>query len=123
MKKKIFMAILCLFASRLAAQTYSGDIVGHVADGRSQESLPAVNVLLVEQPTFGAVTDSAGYFIIKGIPVGTYSLRGTIIGYETIVLTNIVVSTGRSTKVIIKLNEQAVEVSGVTVKANYFGRN
>ena len=85
--------------------------------------MPVVNLQVVEQPTFGAVTDTAGNFSIKGISVGTYSLKATIVGYESIILTNIVVSTGRSTKVVFKLNEQTVAVSGVTVEANYFNRN
>jgi hypothetical protein len=42
----------------------------------------------VEQPTFGAVTDTSGNFTIKGIEVGTYSLKATLIGYESIILTN-----------------------------------
>jgi hypothetical protein len=123
MKTMKSFLLMCLIAGELTAQTYNGDIVGQVIDGKTQEPLPAVNVQVIEQSTFGAVTDSAGNFIIKGIPVGTYSLKATIIGYETVVLTNIVVSTGRSTKAFIKLNEQAVEVSGVTVNANYFSRN
>jgi len=109
--------------SRLFPQTYKGDIVGHISDGKTQEPLPVVNVQVVEQPTFGTVTDINGNFSINGISVGTYSLKATIVGYESIILTNIVVSTGRSTKVSIKLNEQAIAVSGVTVQANYFNRN
>jgi hypothetical protein len=117
MKSIAFVILACLAVSRLFAQSFKGDIVGHVLDGKTQEPLPVVNVQVVEQPLFGAVTDSSGNFSIKGISVGTYSLKATIIGYESIIVTNIVVSTGRSTKVAIKLNEQAVEVSGVTVQA------
>jgi hypothetical protein len=118
-----YILFVCLAVSQLYAQSFKGDIVGHVVDGKTQEPLPVVNVQVVEQATFGAVTDSSGNFSITGIPVGTYSLRAAIIGYESIIITNIVVSTGRSTKVTIKLSEQAVEVSGITVQANYFTRS
>ncbi|MGD0037718.1 MAG: TonB-dependent receptor [Bacteroidota bacterium] len=123
MKKFLLFIFVCISTSRLLPQTFKGDIVGHISDGKTQEPLPIVNVQVVEQPIFGAVTDSAGNFRIKGISVGTYSLKATIVGYESIILTNIVVSTGRSTKVSIKLNEQAIAVSGVTVQANYFNRS
>ncbi|MGD1044078.1 MAG: TonB-dependent receptor [Bacteroidota bacterium] len=123
MKSIIFVIFICLAVSQLFAQSFKGNIVGHVLDEKNQEPLPAVNVQVVEQPIFGAVSDSSGNFSIKGIAVGTYSLKAAIIGYESIILTNVVISTGRSTKVTIKLNERTVEVAGVTVQANYFNRN
>jgi hypothetical protein len=123
MKNIFAIGILLLASSHLSAQTFKGDIAGSVIDGKTQEPLPAVNVLVVEQPALGCVTDSAGAFTIKGVPVGSYSLKATIIGYESVILTNIVVTTGRSTKVVFKLAEQAVEVGGMTVQANYFSRN
>jgi hypothetical protein len=122
LKKTILFALICLDVLQLSAQTYKGDIVGRIVDGKTQEPLPVVNVQVIEQPTFGAVTDTSGNFRIEGSPVGTYSLKATIIGYESIIQTNVVVSTGRSTKVSMKLFEQAVEVSGVTVNATYFSR-
>jgi outer membrane receptor for ferrienterochelin and colicin len=112
-----------LYTITAFAQQYKGDIAGFVIDAKTQEPIPVVNVQVVEQPTFGTVTDASGNFNIKGIEVGTYSLKATLVGYEAIILTNIVVSTGRSTKVSIKLNEQAVQVGGVTVNATYFSRN
>jgi hypothetical protein len=112
-----------LYAITAFAQPYKGEITGFVIDAKTQEPIPVVNVQVVEQPTFGAVTDTSGNFNIKGIEVGTYSLKATLVGYEAIILTNIVVSTGRSTKVSIRLNEQAVQVGGVTVNATYFSRN
>ena len=123
MKSIIPVLLFCITVPQLFAQSFKGDVIGHVVDGKTQEPLPAVNVQVVEQPTFGAVTDSSGTFSIGGIPVGTYSLKATLVGYESIILTNIVVSTGRSTKFTIKLHEQAVAVSGITVQANYFDRN
>jgi hypothetical protein len=123
MKPIALVVLICLAVSQLSAQSFKGNMVGHIIDGKTQEPLPSVNIQVVEQPTIGAVTDSLGNFTMNGIPVGTYSLKATIIGYESIIQTNIVVSTGRSTKVFLKLYEQAVEVSGVTVKASYFSKN
>jgi hypothetical protein len=123
MKTITFVIALCLTPPRLFAQPFKGDIVGHVIDGKTQEPLPVVNVQAVELPAFGTVTDTSGNFSINGVPVGTYSIKATLVGYESIIATNIVVTTGRSTKVVLKLNEQAVQVSGVTVQANYFNRN
>ena len=122
--KFIYFNILFSFCSlTVLAQQYKGDITGFVVDAKTREPIPVVNVQVVEQPTIGTVTDTSGNFNIKGIDVGTYSLKATLVGYEPIILTNIVVSTGRSTKVTVKLNEQSVQVAGVTVNATYFSRN
>ena len=118
-----YILLSIVFTITAVAQQYRGDITGFVVDAKTQEPISVANIQVVEQPTFGAVTDTSGNFNIKGIEVGSYSLKATIIGYESIVLTNIVVSTGRSTKVSIKLNELAVQVGSVTVTATYFNRN
>ncbi|MBF8295848.1 MAG: TonB-dependent receptor plug, partial [Bacteroidetes bacterium] len=123
MKTRFFVALFLFAAAPLSAQQYKGDVVGSVVDGKTTEPLPSANIQIVELPGFGATTDTSGHFSIKGLPVGTYSIKASMIGYEGSILTNVVVSTGRSTKVVIKLSEQAVELGGVTVQANYFSRN
>ncbi len=123
MKRCIILLFMLCAVLRSPAQQYRGDIAGSVVDGKTGEALLSVNVQIVEAPTFGTTSDALGHFVIKGVPVGTYSVRATIIGYEGSILTNVVISTGRSTKITFKLFEQAVELGGVTVQANYFSRN
>lgn len=97
--KFIYFNILLSFCSlTVLAQQYKGDITGFVIDAKTWEPLPIVNIQVVEQPTYGAVTDTSGNFNIKGIEVGTYRLKATLVGYEAIILTNIVVTTGRIRK-------------------------
>jgi hypothetical protein len=57
MKSIALVIFVCLTISRLSAQSFKSDIVGHVLDGKTQEPLPVVNVQVVEQPTFGTVTE------------------------------------------------------------------
>ena len=114
--------MLAFFFSSLAAQEKRGEISGQVIDGATQQPLIGVNVAVVEKPTAGAATDENGNFFIKNLEVGEYSLRASLIGYQTLVLTNVVVSTGRSAKVKIKMEEALVEIGEVEVKADYFSR-
>ena len=115
--------LLCSFTfTPLCAQEKKGEIAGQVVDGTTQQPLAGVNVQVVEAPSFGAVSDGNGNFFINGIDVGEYSLRASLLGYGQAVVTNVVVSTGRSAKVKVKLTETPVEVGGVEVKADYFSR-
>ena len=113
----LFLSSL-LFATELERQI--GSISGTLIDGITQQPLVGANVVVVEQPTFGTVTASDGSFTIKGLLVGEYSVRTSLLGYKSAVLTNIVVSTGRSTKVKIRMYEEAVSVGEVVVQADYF---
>ncbi len=113
---------LLVLSQPLSAQ-HMGEVTGTVIDARTKEPLPAASVVVLEQPSLGAVTNASGVFTLRGVPVGTYNLKATMIGYQGSLLPNVVVSTGRSTKVMFKLDEQAVEVQGVTVQATYFGRD
>jgi len=122
LKLSLAVTIAVFFSTVTAAQGKHGEISGRVIDGTTQQPLPGVNLIVVEKPTTGAATDSDGDFLIKNLDVGEYSLRATLIGYQTVVLTDIVVSTGRSAKVKIKMEETSVEVGEVEVKADYFSR-
>jgi hypothetical protein len=110
-----------LFAT-LAAQEKRGEVSGQVVDGSTQQPLIGVNILVVQKQTVGTITDEKGNFFIKNLEVGEYSLRAAFIGYESTVVTNVVVSTGRSAKVKVKLDETPVEIGEVEVKADYFSR-
>lgn len=61
------------------ACTGLGSIAGIVQDG-SQQPLPGANVLL-GGTNRGAITDENGQFILTDVPVGTYTLQTSILGF------------------------------------------
>ncbi|MBI5463691.1 MAG: carboxypeptidase-like regulatory domain-containing protein [Ignavibacteriales bacterium] len=120
---KYYVRLVFFFVSAVVvAQERTGQISGQVVDAVTQELLIGANIVVVEKPTIGAPTDAGGNFFISSITVGEYSLRAALVGYEPVVLTNVVVSTGRSAKVKIRLKESAVQQEGVVVTADYFDR-
>ncbi len=60
---------------------------------------------------------------LKNLPVKTYQIRASVIGYVTQIKTDIVVQTGKPTEVNFELVPQAIEIEGVTVTSDYFGNN
>jgi hypothetical protein len=119
---KPLLLLLVTATSAAFAQPYTGQISGRVIDGSTQETLAGANIVVVEQPRNGAATDPDGNFLIDRIDIGEYSLRVTLLGYESVVITNVVVSTGRSAKVSIKMREVVIEGEGIEVRADYFRR-
>lgn len=56
-------------------------ISGQLTDAASGNILPQANVFLANT-TLGAVTDAEGRYLIHRVPVGTYELVASLLGYE-----------------------------------------
>jgi hypothetical protein len=59
---------------------------GHIQERYAGEAIPSVEVLMYGSDgiTRGAVTDAAGNFTIKDVPLGACQLRTNIDGYQDI---------------------------------------
>ncbi len=99
--------------------TPTGTLHGVVISATTQEPLFGANVVVVGT-TRGASTDIDGKFSIPGLPVGTYIIRVSAVGYTAAVETDIVVNSIRPADVIVKLTESELTVEGVEVTASYF---
>ncbi len=121
MKKFTFVLLIIIIASSLRAQDEKGSIYGKVTDAVSNEPLIGVNVIL-EGTNFGAATDLNGRYEIKGIPVNTYRIKASIIGYSSNTKTDIVVRSSKPAEVDFSLAEEAVKLQDITVKSGYFSK-
>jgi hypothetical protein len=116
----IFIALIFL-PWCIHAQTNSskGTIQGRVVDGESKLDLIGAQIFIRENKG-GTPTDDKGYFEIKDVSVGSYSIVCNYIGYEKVVKTDIIVRTERITFVNIEMQASSVEISGSTITAGFF---
>lgn len=97
------------------AERKTNDVKGKVTDSKTNEPLPGVNLYLVG--TFrGAATAHDGTFKIENVPVGKYTIRVGIIGYES-VEEEIEIKVGREIEMAFSLNPSILEMSEVVVTA------
>lgn len=115
LKKILFVVVAVLVPISLFAQT-TGKIAGTVTDRETGDPLPGANVV-VEGTTLGAATDINGNYVILNVPVGTYAVRASFIGYETVTVRNIRVSIGLTTELNFELPSEALEVGEIEVVA------
>ena len=112
-----FLLSLLLFLplSFLSAQT--GSITGKVIEAESGFEVIGGNVVIKGTGT-GSSTDLDGNYSIKDLEPGTYILECTYIGFETKEITNVLVESGKTTNLDIKLGEASIqlEVAVVTGK-------
>jgi hypothetical protein len=99
----------------------TGTIAGAVVNAVTLEPLAGANVLILDANR-GAATDREGRFLIENVPVGMYSLRASMIGFGSVVQTDVMVSPVRAADVRFRLAEIDVELDGVTITAEYFQR-
>ncbi|NOX19637.1 MAG: carboxypeptidase-like regulatory domain-containing protein, partial [Chlorobi bacterium] len=116
-----FLICLSLFVFTTINFAQSGYLSGRVTDANTKEPLAGANVLINELENAGAATDADGKFKIK-LPVGSYSARFSLIGYETVVRTDIVIKTKNELFVEIQLSPTSIKMDEVTVTADYFDK-
>lgn len=117
MNKKILVALLVLsMAPAVLFAGVTGKITGRVIDKDTGEPLPGVNVIM-EGTMLGAATDINGMFIILNIPVGTYTLKSSYIGYKDIVITNVRVHADLTTEQNFELPTTVLEGETVSIVA------
>jgi outer membrane receptor for ferrienterochelin and colicin len=111
---KITTTILSFFLllSTLQAQV-TGVIRGNVKDKNTQETIVGANII-IDGTTNGTSTDIDGNFKIE-LPVGTYNLRATNLGYTTLIKENIVLNSGNDQIVNFELESSSTQLSQVTV--------
>jgi len=110
------VVVLVLLLNPGAFAGVTGKIAGKVVDEQTGEPLIGANIL-IKGTTMGAAAGPDGSFIIINVPPGKYTLRVTMIGYETQNVTDVMVYTDRTTKVNVRLRPTVIEGREVTVVA------
>ncbi len=113
--------LLIFYSQYLYAQKliYTGTIQGKLSDADTKVPLIGANILVMNS-ALGAATDMEGHFIIENVPVGSYSLQFSYIGYETVTKTDIIVRSNRIIYVEQELRVSSLESEEVLVTAGYF---
>lgn len=94
-------------------------IRGLVLDKTTAAPLAGATVDLPEAATpRGAICDSSGHFTIRDVPAGRYQLRVQYFGYDTEVLPDVLVNSGKDAEVQIDLEESLQTMQAVTIVAN-----
>ena len=117
----LFIFLVFFISEVVQAQksTRTGTIQGKLLDADTKTPFIGANILVLNT-VLGAATDTEGHFIIENVPVGSYSLQFSYVGYETVTKTDIIVRSNRITFVEQELRVSSLESEEVVVTAGYF---
>jgi len=105
-----------LVATPAFGQT-TGRITGKVTDAKNGAPLPFANVSIIGT-AYGNITNQLGEYIIDYLPVGTYVVQVSYMGYSTKRMADVVVEADRSTTVNVSLDPEAIVAEEIVVEAD-----
>jgi len=94
-----------------------GKVRGKVTDRETGDPLIGANVV-IDGTTLGASTDINGEYTILTVPPGTYSLKVSYIGYASVTISNIRVSSNITTTQDFQVSSTAIQVEAVEIVAD-----
>jgi hypothetical protein len=115
--KAISLISLLFISFGLFAQT--GSLKGRVFNIKNNDPLPFTNII-ISGTNIGSVSDLEGNFIFTGLKPGYIKLEATSLGFERMLTEEILITNSKIASIDIAMQEVAVQISGVEVKASIF---
>lgn len=104
----------------LFTETTTGRLVGQVNDARSHRPVAAAAVSVTDRREV-VQSNRRGYFVLSGIPVGTYELSVRHLGYAPLTH-EVTVTRGHTTEVEVRLSPDPVELAPLVATATRIRR-
>jgi len=118
MKNRIFISLISLFCTSLAAFS-AGSVKGRVFNVKNNEPVPFATVVLFET-TKGAVADAEGNFNLENIDPGFYKLKISAIGYKTYFSESFRITKATGATVLVPLEEDNINLEEIVVRPTFF---
>ena len=115
MKRLVVFVVLVLVPSVVFAGI-DGKVSGTVIDAETNSPLAGTNVIIVGTQ-MGASTDAEGKYIIFNVPIGTYEVRATFIGYASVTVENVKVNSDLTTNLDFEMPTTDVAGEAVVIVA------
>ncbi|MEL6832665.1 MAG: TonB-dependent receptor [Bacteroidota bacterium] len=106
-----------LLTLSLSAQDSRQTVSGNIMDELTQEPLAFATVSIRgSDPIIGTTTDLDGAFILEDVPLGRITLEISYIGYETLLIPEVVVTSAKAVQLEIGLRLASTQLETVVVK-------
>ncbi len=122
MKRLILISLVGLSIQCLS-QTVTQTIRGQVIEHDSRYPLAGALVVSISDTSklIADATDADGHFALHNVSMGRHSLKVSFVGYENVIVSDIMVTSAKESVLSILMKESSVKLSEVTVTANQSG--
>ncbi len=119
---KRLLVLLLMFLGLTSFAQLTQTIRGTILEKESGIPLIGVNVLAISpQGEYFGASDENGIYRIDKVPLGRTRIQFSYLGYETITLDNVIVTSGKEVILSVDMEESLIELTTVEVKARRKG--
>ena len=112
----IFLILFCIF-NNSHAQKLTQVVRGKIIDSATRTPMQFANIVIrTTNPPIGTASDKNGNFRIDKVPIGRHDLQVSFLGYETKVIPELLVSSGKEVVLEVELSEDILEIDSVIIK-------
>lgn len=111
----IFLLIIAftpIYAQKLLTQTVQGQVVDEI----SKSPIEGATITLNGNSSITAITNNNGYFSLLNVSVGHQTITISCVGYETQVINEILVTSGKEVIIHASLTEKITQLNEIIVK-------
>lgn len=112
----LIILIVVSLPARGEAQSPEGRIVGRVLDAQTGRALVGARVT-VQGAAAAAISGVEGRYTLTPLPLGTYAVTASMLGYGVKTVTGVVVRDGSATNLDISLASRAIALQAISVSA------
>lgn len=106
-------------STNLNSQALTETLKGTILDKASRLPLPGVTVRLSSNPSVKtSITEQNGVFRLTGVPLGRQILLASMTGYKPVVLSELLITSGKENVLSMEMEPQANNLDEVVVNAN-----
>ncbi|MBK8704155.1 MAG: TonB-dependent receptor [Saprospiraceae bacterium] len=117
MNKLLLLVILTAFTGGgVFSQSLTQTLRGRITDADTRQPLAGATVAL-PGTEWGSAADSAGYYRIERVPVGRYRVQVAHVGYQSLLVAEVVVVSGKELVLDFALQEAPADLSEIVVRA------
>jgi hypothetical protein len=106
-----------MFTTLVSAQELTQTIKGKILDNETQEPIPFATVVIKNtNPIIGTTTEDNGNFRLENVPIGRYDIEVSYLGYESTIISEVVVTSAKEVVLKITLTESAYALDEVIIR-------
>ncbi len=112
--------MLLLFSS-VNANAQNLRVYGTITNALNNKPIPFANIV-VDATNIGAISDIDGNYEIIGLKPGMYNFKCSYIGFSTVILTEVQLSSNKNLRLDFMMKENTLVIDEVQVQANTFNK-
>ena len=110
------LIILCSISSYMHSQKNVQNLSGVILDENTLTPIPSANIVVLNtKPLLGTSSNFEGEFTLLNVPLGRHNIQVSSLGYEPVIITNVLVTSAKEGKISVTLKEITAQLNEIVI--------